>query len=105
MSVLFFHPDQVLRVCVESGRDNANISKALSQFSTLSNIMPKYDDYDWKQLPPAAQVAAMALGYTAELWDIDAAAPTSDYDWDELSAEQQGAAAVLGYNQILWDSS
>ena len=31
----------------------------------------KYDDYDWKELPPEVQAAATTLGYTKKMWDKD----------------------------------
>eukprot|EP01047_Picozoa_sp_COSAG01_P001752 COSAG01_NODE_41_length_32446_cov_41.218877_36_plen_414_part_00 len=44
-----------------------------------------------------------ALGWTAEAWDGEAAAPPSEQmDWAELSAAQQGAALELGYSESTW---
>lgn len=34
-----------------------------------SKLEGKYDDYDWKELPPEVQEAAKTLGYTKKIWD------------------------------------
>lgn len=68
-----------------------------------SHVATKYDDYDWKELPPEAQEAAKVLGYNKKIWNNDGKVPCEDNDWEELTQEQQDAAAVLGYDQKTWD--
>ena len=65
----------------------------------------KYDDYDWKELPPDVQKACEVLGYNKKLWDKDGKSEYEEYDWDELPKEQQEAAKILGYDKKKWDES
>ena len=65
----------------------------------------KYDDYDWKELPPDVQKACEKLGYNKKLWDKDGKSEYEEYDWDELPKEQQDAAKILGYDKKSWDES
>ena len=58
--------------------------------------MTKYEDYDWEELPAAAQAAAKTLGYTEKLWDKDGKPACEDKDWEELTAAEQAAAKTLG---------
>ena len=69
----------------------------------VDNMGGKYDDYDWEDLPEAAQKAAAVLGYTQKIWDKDQTTDCEDKDWDELTPEEQAAAKVLGYSQKKWD--
>ena len=66
---------------------------------------PIYDDYSWRNLPPHVQEAAMILGYTPQLWDMDEEPPTCDKSWRRLTAEEKCAATLLGYNKQRWNSS
>jgi hypothetical protein len=55
------------------------------------------------ELTKAVRASWEALGWTAEAWDGEAAAPPSEQmDWAELSAAQQGAALELGYSESTW---
>jgi len=64
-----------------------------------------YDDYDWVELSPHIQDAAVALGYDQKLWDMGGVAWSEDSWWHELPAEAQVAAARLGYDKQSWDTA
>lgn len=65
----------------------------------------KYDDWNWKELPPDVQAAAKVLGYTKQIWDDDGDCECEEIDWDELTPEQREAAVVLGYDKRKWNSN
>lgn len=67
--------------------------------------MPKYDDYDWKELPDDVKKAAEELGYDKRKWDKDLKVPADDKDWKDLTQKQQQAAIKLGYTQETWECS
>jgi hypothetical protein len=76
----------------------------MSNFCCCLPPEPKYNDYDWDELPEEARKAAETLGYTKKLWDKNKDPEAiSDLDWDQLTAEQKEAATVLGYNKQAWD--
>lgn len=62
---------------------------------------------DWKLFPTHknadAKVAAVALGFTKELWDGGKEPATYDHFWKDLTATQQDAAAVLGFWESSWN--
>jgi hypothetical protein len=51
-----------------------------------------------------AKVAAVALGFTKELWDADKETDACDNLWKDLTATQQDAAAVLGHDESSWNA-
>eukprot|EP00557_Chaetoceros_sp_GSL56_P013017 CAMPEP_0176479434 /NCGR_PEP_ID=MMETSP0200_2-20121128/1740_1 /TAXON_ID=947934 /ORGANISM="Chaetoceros sp., Strain GSL56" /LENGTH=73 /DNA_ID=CAMNT_0017875483 /DNA_START=123 /DNA_END=344 /DNA_ORIENTATION=+ len=69
-----------------------------------SSSGPKYEEYDWVELPVAAKQAAEKLGYDKKKWDGGKPGAYDDYDWDELTDEQRKAAAILGYDEATWDA-
>lgn len=65
-----------------------------------------YEDYDWVELPPNVQEAAMILGWNQALWDsVNGTTWSEDVFWDELPDEAQKAAAVFGYNEASWNAN
>lgn len=78
--------------------------------STEANSSPididdnHYHNYDWVDLPPDVQNAAMILGYDQFLWDSDGESWSEELFWDELSLEAQEAAAVFGYDEASWNA-
>ncbi|GFH56416.1 hypothetical protein CTEN210_12892 [Chaetoceros tenuissimus] len=64
---------------------------------------PKYEDYDWVELPANAKKAAETMGYNKKKWDGDKGVEYDDYDWEELPEEVKKAAMVLGYDETTWD--
>jgi hypothetical protein len=69
-----------------------------------SSVGPKYEDYDWLELPIKARNAAETLGFTKKKWDKDKDPALCDEDWDDLTDEQRTAAAVLGYDKETWEA-
>eukprot|EP00547_Thalassionema_nitzschioides_P005166 CAMPEP_0194217008 /NCGR_PEP_ID=MMETSP0156-20130528/20145_1 /TAXON_ID=33649 /ORGANISM="Thalassionema nitzschioides, Strain L26-B" /LENGTH=78 /DNA_ID=CAMNT_0038945917 /DNA_START=127 /DNA_END=363 /DNA_ORIENTATION=+ len=66
---------------------------------------PKYEDYDWNELPEDAKKAAQTLGYTKKMWDKDKSPEgLEDKEWEQLTEEEQKAAGVLGYDESGWDA-
>jgi hypothetical protein len=65
---------------------------------------PKYEEYDWVELPIGAKNAAVTLGYEKKSWDQGAKIDAEDNDWNELTDEQRKAATVLGYDETTWNS-
>lgn len=66
-----------------------------------------WDYVGWEDMSPAEQAAWEALGWSAELWNSDAAGaapPTDAKEWGALTASERGAAQSLGFNQTNWDS-
>ena len=61
-----------------------------------------YSDYDWMDLAPHVQQAAVKLGWNERSWNLDLDTASSIHQWDELSMEQKAAATLLGYNQGTW---
>ena len=59
-----------------------------------------YADKWWKDMPPKAHKAALALGYTAESWDADARIPYDDKTFFECTPEEKHAAMFLGMSPI-----
>ena len=59
--------------------------------------MLSLDTLDNKQLP-----AAVALGYTEDIWDCFIN-HYNGYDWGELSSDQQGYFEDLGWDEKAWD--
>lgn len=62
-----------------------------------------YDAYDWDELPPDIQAAALLVGYTKQLWNHNKEPKEAEKSWQELTTEQQAAANVLGYDQENWN--
>jgi len=61
--------------------------------------------YLWVNLPERVKEAAMALGYSEELWNDGAPIATDKYFWDELSlAQQEAAAGIYGYDRVSWNA-
>ena len=64
-----------------------------------------YEDYKWKDLPPDAVLAAMTLGYTQDMWELEEDPHTSGKQWADLTFEQRTASLLLyGFGQEQWDN-
>jgi len=61
-----------------------------------------YDDYDWTELSPNVQNAAVTLGWNQRSWDMDTGNELYMNQWEELSNEHKTAATLLGYNKENW---
>ena len=61
-----------------------------------------FDDYDWIELPPRAQVAAAALGYDQNTWDNDI--PICTF-WSKMTPAEQDAVVELGENAESWNTA
>eukprot|EP00558_Chaetoceros_sp_UNC1202_P012480 CAMPEP_0197247678 /NCGR_PEP_ID=MMETSP1429-20130617/30883_1 /TAXON_ID=49237 /ORGANISM="Chaetoceros sp., Strain UNC1202" /LENGTH=74 /DNA_ID=CAMNT_0042708641 /DNA_START=63 /DNA_END=287 /DNA_ORIENTATION=+ len=64
---------------------------------------PKYEEYDWVELPADARTAAETLGYTKKAWDKGKDVEYDEYDWEDLPEEQKQAATILGYDEQTWN--
>mmetsp|Transcript_4583 Transcript_4583/g.6758 ORF Transcript_4583/g.6758 Transcript_4583/m.6758 type:complete len:86 (-) Transcript_4583:315-572(-) len=65
---------------------------------------PKYEEYDWDELPAEAKEAAGKLGYNKKIWDKDKTPEgIKDKDWSDLTEEEKASAVVLGYNESSWN--
>lgn len=63
--------------------------------------MPEYyADWWWEELPPRAQTAAKAMGYTASTWDEDEDIAYDSKSFAELTVQEKHAAMFLGLNPI-----
>mmetsp|Transcript_18044 Transcript_18044/g.25438 ORF Transcript_18044/g.25438 Transcript_18044/m.25438 type:complete len:250 (-) Transcript_18044:195-944(-) len=64
-----------------------------------------YDNYDWSELVEAeVHEAYMALGWSEESWDGDAAEPMSnDKDWEYLTPEEKAGAKKICYFRETWN--
>jgi len=85
------------------------VATAATTNSNSEDIEPEaveagyYEDFDWDELSPRVQEAAVALGYDKALWNVGGVAKSDDFWWDELSPKQQTAAAILGYDKYSWN--
>lgn len=61
-----------------------------------------YEAFNWDDLKPNVQTAAIELGYTPKLWNQGVASESFEKAWEELSKPEKKAAAVLGWNQKTW---
>jgi len=68
-----------------------------------AQVLDKYEDSDWKELPEWVREAAEAIGYTKKLWNRDKEPDACEMDWENLNVSQQEAAKRLGYTQKVWD--
>lgn len=65
--------------------------------------MPPLADYSkmwWEDMPQKAQLAAIKMGYTAQLWDEDASIPYDQKKFHETKKDERLAAMYLGLNPI-----
>mmetsp|Transcript_25851 Transcript_25851/g.39622 ORF Transcript_25851/g.39622 Transcript_25851/m.39622 type:complete len:599 (-) Transcript_25851:343-2139(-) len=69
-----------------------------------AQVLDKYEDSDWKELPVWVREAAEAIGYTKKLWNRDKEPDVCEMDWEDLNASQQEAAKRLGYSQQVWEA-
>mmetsp|Transcript_43033 Transcript_43033/g.48116 ORF Transcript_43033/g.48116 Transcript_43033/m.48116 type:complete len:446 (-) Transcript_43033:103-1440(-) len=79
--------------------DNHNDNNSLRGPSASTQI---YSDYDWMELAPHVQQAAVKLGWDQRSWNMDLDTASSIHQWEELSTEQKAAATLLGYNKETW---
>jgi hypothetical protein len=88
-----------------------------------NGIEPESSGLYWDELTHEQRDAALVIGYTVEMWDVEVLgliSPTpgpvpfdatevvepgyyDDYSWDEMPPQVQDAFALLGYDQELWD--
>lgn len=70
-----------------------------------NNHIIKYDNYDWKELPPTAKQAAKQLQWTPKSWNQNSDYPPIYYQpWSQLSGTEQDAATLLGYTIGAWET-
>ena len=63
--------------------------------------MPEYyADWWWEDLPPRAQKAAKAMGYTKSTWDGDNDIAYDSKPFEDLTVQEKHAAMYLGMNPI-----
>merc|ERR1712238_638592 len=91
--------------CVEDNDDEETSAPTdpATDSATAQNIMEE----DWKELPDDVKSAALALGYTQEIWDTEGALPVETFDkmWDQLTMEQRLSATMLfGYTEDTWNT-
>eukprot|EP00751_Fragilariopsis_kerguelensis_P014415 CAMPEP_0170778398 /NCGR_PEP_ID=MMETSP0733-20121128/12369_1 /TAXON_ID=186038 /ORGANISM="Fragilariopsis kerguelensis, Strain L26-C5" /LENGTH=471 /DNA_ID=CAMNT_0011121817 /DNA_START=407 /DNA_END=1822 /DNA_ORIENTATION=- len=79
--------------------DNHNDNNSLRGPSASTQI---YSDYDWMELAPHVQQAAVKLGWDQRSWNMDLDTASSIHQWEQLSTEQKAAATLLGYNKETW---
>merc|ERR1712238_183132 len=91
--------------CVEDNDDEETSAPTdpATDSATAQNIM----EDDWNELPDDVKSAAVALGYTQEIWDTEGALPVETFDkmWDQLTMEQRLSATMLfGYTEDPWNT-
>jgi Na+-driven multidrug efflux pump len=66
--------------------------------------VPYYDNYDWSELPRAAQTAAKTLGYNKNMWNKGTEPERLlALRWDGLTLTQKAAALELGWDKGRWN--
>lgn len=86
----------------------SNIANETSstESGSVTSDADHYEDYDWVELPPNVQEAAVTLGWSQPSWDSEnGTAWSEELLWDELSLEAKEAAAIFGYDQASWDAN
>jgi hypothetical protein len=63
----------------------------------------QWNGINWGDMTLTERQAWMALGWTPQRWDSNAAPASSSKDWNELSASEQSSARQLGYVARTWD--
>jgi len=89
--------------CVEDNSDEE--TSAPTDPATDSATHTIMDD-DWSDLADDVKNAALALGYTEEIWDTQGDMPIATFDknWDQLTDEQRLSATMLfGYTEDTWN--
>jgi len=70
------------------------------------NSFTKYGEYDFDELSPEIQNAALVLGFTKNIWNKGYSqnfSPCEGKPWDSLSSKQRSAALALGCGEKKWE--
>jgi hypothetical protein len=64
--------------------------------------MCQWNAIGWRDMTSNERQAWMALGWTPQRWDSNAAPSSSSKDWNELTASERSSARQLGYVAGTW---
>lgn len=78
-------------------------SKSSTRPPSFKLSFTKYGVYDFDELPPEIQQAALVLGFEQEIWDRDKLIRGKIKHWDNLTSKEKEACKALGCTQTKWE--
>jgi hypothetical protein len=78
-------------------------SKSSTRPPSFKLSFTKYGEYDFDELPPNIQQAALVLGFEQEIWDRDTLIRGRIKHWDYLTSKEKEACKALGCTQTTWE--